>query len=124
MAKGLQLPHRIERIHRMQFIGGVIVVLVGIIFWVFPPKKINGHYGYRTKASMKSQEAWDVAQKCSAKMMLVFGILCLVVDWMMLRMFPNLTFLHQYLYVQVPGMVVSFICMIIFTEFALRRVNK
>ena len=92
--------------------------------WVFPPKKINGHYGYRTKASMKSQEAWDVAQKCSAKMMLVFGILCLVVDWMMLRMFPNLTFLHQYLYVQVPGMVVSFICMIIFTEFALRRVNK
>lgn len=108
----------------MQFIGGIIIVLVGILLWAYPPKKINELYGYRTKASMKSQEAWDVAQKCSAKMMLVFGALCLVVDWMMLRMFPDMNFLRQYLYVQAPGMVVSFICIVLFTEFALRRVHE
>ena len=28
-----------------------------------PPKNINNYYGYRTKRSMKSQEAWDYAQQ-------------------------------------------------------------
>lgn len=108
----------------MQFIGGIIVVLVGIMFLLFPPKKINRLYGYRTKASMKSQEAWDVAQKCSAKMMLVFGTLCLVVDWIMLHMFPNMAFLRQYLFVQAPSLIISFLCIVLFTEIKLRRVQK
>ena len=29
----------------MQFIGGIIVVLVGIMFLLFPPKKINPKFG-------------------------------------------------------------------------------
>jgi hypothetical protein len=38
-------------------------MVVGIVFWTYPPKKINEFYGYRTTRSRKSQEAWDFAQK-------------------------------------------------------------
>lgn len=51
----------------------LIFMLIGILMLVFPPKKINGLYGYRTSASMKSQERWDFAQKYSAKEMIKLG---------------------------------------------------
>lgn len=51
----------------------LIFILVGILMIVFPPKKINSLYGYRTSASRKSQERWDFAQKYSAKEMIKLG---------------------------------------------------
>ncbi|WP_417200309.1 SdpI family protein [Bizionia sp.] len=55
------------------FSSGLIFVVVGIIMYKFPPKKINGIYGYRTSNSMKSQERWDFAQIYSAKQMMKYG---------------------------------------------------
>ncbi len=52
---------------------GVIFVLAGAIMLQFPPKKINGFYGYRTKSSMKSQARWDFAQKYAAREMMKLG---------------------------------------------------
>jgi uncharacterized membrane protein len=58
-----------------------LLVLAGIIFsiaamftYVFPPKKINYLYGYRTSASMKTEERWHFAQKFSAIYLLKIGI--------------------------------------------------
>ncbi|MEX2380383.1 MAG: SdpI family protein [Vicingaceae bacterium] len=52
---------------------GSIFMLAGVVMIVFPPKKINSLYGYRTSASMKSQERWNFAQKYSAKEMIKLG---------------------------------------------------
>lgn len=52
---------------------GLIFMLMGIIMYKFPPKKINGLYGYRTASSMQSQNKWDFAQKYSAKIMAFIG---------------------------------------------------
>jgi uncharacterized membrane protein len=57
----------------VNFLTGVIFIIAALIQIKFPPKKINSLYGYRTKNSMKSQEAWDFAQLYSAKLMLRFG---------------------------------------------------
>jgi uncharacterized membrane protein len=46
---------------------------------MYPPKKINGLYGYRTTRSCKSQEAWDFAQRYSAKLMTILGLAALIV---------------------------------------------
>lgn len=54
--------------------GGLIFLLAGYTQHRFPPKKINHLYGYRTTASMKSQESWDFAQQYSAKKMMQIGI--------------------------------------------------
>ena len=51
------------------FICPLALVAVAVAFWIWPPKKINMTYGYRTTRSMKSQSAWDFAQKYSAKWM-------------------------------------------------------
>lgn len=49
-------------------------------FWMFkfPPKKINGWYGYRTTASMKNQERWTFAQTYAAKQMMKGGVLLML----------------------------------------------
>ena len=56
------------------YISTLIITVVGVVFWMYPPKKINGLYGYRTTRSCKSQEAWDFAQRYSAKLMTIFGL--------------------------------------------------
>lgn len=55
------------------FICPLALVAVAVAFWIWSPKKINMTYGYRTTRSMKSQSAWDFAQKYSAKWMTVLG---------------------------------------------------
>lgn len=60
-------------------IGGVFTV-VGMITTVFPPKKINFLYGYRTNSSMKSQERWDFAQAYSSKLMLLSGVFLMLIS--------------------------------------------
>ena len=61
------------------YINALTLMVVGLVFWMYPPKKINEFYGYRTTRSRKSQEAWDFAQKYSAKMMTVLGLVALIV---------------------------------------------
>lgn len=68
----------IEKITGIFFLSGVIFLVAGIILYSFPPKKINHLYGYRTKRSMNSQEAWDFAQKDSAKQMFKAGVIMII----------------------------------------------
>ena len=57
----------------------------GLIFWGLsyylirnPPKQINLLYGYRTKASMASQERWDYAQQFSSNVLIRTGKLLML----------------------------------------------
>ncbi len=54
---------------------GIVFILVGLIMYAFPPKKINGLYGYRTQTSMQSQQKWDFAQTYSSKIMMLTGLI-------------------------------------------------
>ncbi len=49
---------------------GIIIWIIGIIVKRNQPKKINKIYGYRTKRSMKSQEAWGFAQEYSTNLLI------------------------------------------------------
>lgn len=51
-----------------------LFMAISVIFKLFPPKKINSFYGYRTTRSVKSQQAWDFAQRYSAKKMIMAGL--------------------------------------------------
>jgi len=54
---------------------GPLFVVISLLTLLFPPKKINGLYGYRTKRSMSNQKAWDAAQKISSQVMLIEGLI-------------------------------------------------
>ena len=58
---------------------GAVFFLTGLILFKFPPKKINGLYGYRTTRSMESQKNWDFAQKFSGKLMAKYGALLVLI---------------------------------------------
>ncbi len=53
------------------------MVLFAVVFLKRPPKKINAFYGYRTKRSMASKEAWDFAHKLCGKAWLWIGLFLL-----------------------------------------------
>ncbi|MEQ9231425.1 MAG: SdpI family protein [Cyclobacteriaceae bacterium] len=55
-------------------ITGASLVLIGLIVRRFPPKEMNDLYGYRTKRSKASQEAWDFAQEYSNDLLIWIGI--------------------------------------------------
>jgi uncharacterized membrane protein len=69
-----------------QFITAVVYLLVGFFTVKFPAKKINPLYGYRTKRSMRNQEAWDYAQRISSRKIILVGLVMGVIaftEWML-----------------------------------------
>ena len=60
---------------------GAIFIIAAAVLYLFPPKKINYIYGYRTASSLKSQERWDFAQKHGARQLAIGGVLVIVVSF-------------------------------------------
>jgi uncharacterized membrane protein len=58
---------------------GFIFIGAGLMLFCFPPKKINGIYGYRTPSSMKNEKNWAIANKYSSKLLIGFGLLLLII---------------------------------------------
>lgn len=54
---------------------GPLILIVFLYVKKYPPNKINALYGYRTKRSMASQEAWDFAQILSTNLMIRYMII-------------------------------------------------
>jgi uncharacterized membrane protein len=53
---------------------GPLLLAVGVIMKIFPPRNINGFYGYRTPRSMRSLEAWREANAFCANAMIVLAV--------------------------------------------------
>lgn len=73
----------------VQLLTGTIFIVAGMIMLKWPPKKINWIYGYRTMSSMKSQDRWDFAQQYSAKEMIRFGTIQLMISLLSLFFNPK-----------------------------------
>lgn len=56
-------------------VNGLIFIL-SIVFYKFPPKKINSLYGYRTHKSMLNQDIWDYANAVFTKALLMYAAIC------------------------------------------------
>jgi len=57
----------------LNFILGSIFLILGIVFKMFPPKKINSMLGYRTGTSVRNQDTWDEANMYSAWLLIITG---------------------------------------------------
>ncbi|MFI3206838.1 MAG: SdpI family protein [Clostridia bacterium] len=66
----------------MTMITPVIMIVIGLIFFVKPPKKINFIIGYRTKMSMKNEDTWFFAHKFSGKLILISGLVLLPITFL------------------------------------------
>jgi uncharacterized membrane protein len=50
-----------------------LLFLLSIIFWKFPPRKINHLYGYRTPKTMQNLEIWNFANSVFNKNLLIYS---------------------------------------------------
>ena len=108
------------------YINALILTVGGAVFWACPPRQINEFYGYRTTRSRKSQEAWDFAQKYSAKMMTVLGLVALAVasiaHWLRSRLCLNSEYVILYdIGITLLLPIIVAIPPIILTELELRK---
>lgn len=55
-------------------IVGTVLLFASCMMKIWPPKKINYLYGYRTPRSMKNQLNWDIANQYGADLMMWAGI--------------------------------------------------
>ncbi len=51
----------------------VMIFVMGLVFKLSPPRRINFLYGIRTQRSMASQEAWDAAHRMGGQLWSVTG---------------------------------------------------
>lgn len=68
---------------------GAVFLFAGILMSVFPPKKINYLYGYRTSSSMKNIDRWNFAQKLSSRIMMIGGVILIVTGILGLLFFKS-----------------------------------
>ena len=50
-----------------------LLFLLSIIFWKFPPKKINALYGYRTHKSMQNEDIWNFANTAFNQSFIIYS---------------------------------------------------
>ncbi len=91
------------------------ILLVSIIFKILPPKKINYLYGYRSSRSMKNICAWNLANKYSSTLMIIFFSVLFVISYIL----ELLNFSFEIFMLVL--MVLAFALIIILTEKKLKK---
>lgn len=71
----------ITGIFEISFICGIAFLIAAGVQHFFPPKRINLFYGYRTAASMKSEERWQFAQKYSTGQMVKASVFMILLSF-------------------------------------------
>lgn len=64
----------------MNLLIPLAMVIFGVVFLRWPPREINGVFGYRTARSMASQAAWDFAHAYMGKLWLRVGAVMMVLS--------------------------------------------
>lgn len=59
----------------VQLLMAVLVLCIGLVFKLFPPKFINYSYGYRTGLSMKNADTWATGNKISSNLLIKGSLL-------------------------------------------------
>jgi uncharacterized membrane protein len=97
----------------------LVLFIISFLFYKYPPKKINGLYGYRTYQSMQNQENWDFANAISSKFMLKSTIL----SFILALIFQNTTsiFIDYKIFIILGIYIIPVIIVIPYTEYYLNK---
>ncbi len=67
-----------------------LLLLMSIIFYFFPPKKINALYGYRTHRTMQNEDIWSFANTLFNKTLITYSSISFVASLALAYLFPEL----------------------------------
>lgn len=95
----------------------VLINVVAIMYFLFPPKVRNWWYGYRTVRAMSSDHLFFAANKYAARAFMVASLVGTTIN--------TALFLTGYLHKEIMALIIllSIIATIIYTEVKLRKVK-
>ena len=67
-----------------------LLFLMSIIFNLFPPKKINNFYGYRTPRTIQNQDIWEFANSVFNKTLLSYSAIGFLASMLLTHLYQNL----------------------------------
>lgn len=70
-------------------VNGLLFVL-SIIFYFFPPKKINSLYGYRTHRTMQNDDIWNFANSLFNRTLIKYASISFVAAMALAYLYPDL----------------------------------
>lgn len=111
----------INALSEVMILVGAVLLLAWVISRFFPPKGINGIYGYRTPRSMRTDESWAHAQKLSNRYMLGLALVFLTVGAAFLFVDLSGWSAMEIMGVTIGVLVVGFGVLIFQVEKSLRR---
>lgn len=71
-------------------VNGLLFAL-SLVFYFFPPKKINALYGYRTNRTIINDKIWEQANTFFRKQLLIYASITLVASLFFVYMKPDIT---------------------------------
>lgn len=108
-------------------VASIVLLIFGVMLLYFPPKKINGYYGYRMPQACRDQKSWDFAQKYFGKLMVPFNTCSTVVCgtlYIMVRYFDLEIDSGALVLVYNILPVIAALTALALTEFALYRLKQ
>lgn len=96
----------------------IIILAVSLIYFFFPPKKINYLYGYRTARSMKSDNRWEIANKLAPKMMIALSLFDAVLGYVVADILN-----YDFLYLFTVLLIIEFILLFYIIERKLAKIE-
>jgi uncharacterized membrane protein len=103
----------------------LLFLVVGLIFYKFPPKYGSIYSGYRTSRSKKNIEIWNEANKYSAKLLITYSCVNLLSVILLLLIFRNSSgVLTIIVLLSLVLSTMSILLMVLFTENHLKNTYK
>ena len=97
---------------------GIFLLIIGIIFKLYPPASINSLYGYRTKSSMRDEVSWNLANAYSSKLLVYFSSAIVVLQFILWILFGVNT---TTILISGGAVLIAMITLLILTE---RKLNN
>lgn len=88
----------LDYIYQLPLLIGSIFIVTALITKIFPPKRINALYGYRTPKSIQNQETWNFAQKYSSNKMIQIGLFLVVISFLKIIIGSNFEVFFNFLF--------------------------
>ena len=89
-----ELPPLLEKLHSSMgyvvLIGPVLLLVLGLVYLLIPPKEANHHVGFRTFFGMGSVEAWRYTQKLAGIVLGSLGLILSIIMWVLSKKFPEM----------------------------------
>lgn len=68
-----------------------LLFILSLIFWKFPPKKINNLYGYRTHKTMQNQDIWEFSNTFFNQNLMVYSGISFLAGLLFAYLLPSQT---------------------------------